>query len=183
VRVVAHRETTPATKDGAAMHLDLTLRTAAAAACLSLPWVAAAAQPPKEGTLDFNFCFAGTVEHSEISTRLSTGSFQSLAALHSNPAGGAFDRQGARCFGTYAFVDGKHLGVGYCVHVDPDGDRWLQKWEAGADFTGTWSAMGGTGKYDGMQASGRFKPINFVASALPNSVQHCNHNTGSYRLK
>lgn len=165
------------------MHLDFTLRAAAVAACLSLPYVANSAPLPKEGSLDFNFCFAGTVEHLEVSPRLSTGSFQSYAALHSNPAGAAFDRQGARCFGTYTFVEGKHLGVGYCVHVDPDGDRWLQKWEAGPDFSGTWSAVGGTGKYEGIQASGRFTPINFVPSAMPNSVQQCNHNTGTYRLK
>jgi hypothetical protein len=90
---------------------------------------------------------------------------------------------GAHCIGTYTFVEGKHLGTGYCIHVDPDGDRWLQKWEAGADFSGTWTAVGGSGKYAGMQASGMFKPIGPVASALPNSVQQCNHNTGSYRLK
>jgi hypothetical protein len=165
------------------MKFALEARATIGALCLSLPLLSAAANMPKEGRLEFNFCFAGTSQHSEVSPQLAAGSFEGLAALHTTPPGGPFDLQGARCMGTYTFVDGKHLGTGYCVHVDPDGDKWLQKWEAGADFSGTWMAVGGSGKFAGMQASGAFKPIGFVASALPNSAQHCNRNTGSYKLK
>jgi hypothetical protein len=142
-----------------------------------------AAPLAKEGKLDFNLCFAGTTQHSEVSPQLAAGSFEGLGAIYSNVSGGPFDRQGVRCIGTYSFVEGKHLGTGYCIHVDLDGDKWVERWEAGADFSGTWIAIGGSGKYAGMQASGMFKPNGPVASALPNSVQHCNHNTGSYRLK
>jgi hypothetical protein len=111
------------------------------------------------------------------------GSFESLGALHTNPSGGPFDLQGARCIGTYTITAGKHWGTGYCIHVDLDGDKWLERWEAGADFSGTWKAEGGSGKYAGLQATGSFKPIGFAAAAQPNSVQHCNHNTGTYKLR
>jgi|SRR6185295_3908146 len=165
------------------MKPGLSFATILTIAYFSLSAAAAADALPKEGRLEFNFCFAGTVQHSEISPQLAVGSFSSLAALHTTPPGGPFDLQGAHCIGTYTISAGRHWGSGYCIHVDSDGDKWLQKWEAGADFSGTWKAEGGSGKYAGMQASGAFKPIGSVAAAMPNSVQQCNRNSGTYKLK
>jgi hypothetical protein len=164
------------------MKLGLIAATVAIIAPTSMCGMAADA-PPKEGRLEFNLCFAGTVQHTEVSPQLAVGSFDSLAAVHSIPPGGPFDLQGAHCIGTYTITAGKHWGTGYCIHVDPDGDKWLEKWEAGADFSGAWKAEGGSGKYTGLQASGSFKPVGFPAAALPNSVQNCNYNTGTYKLK
>jgi hypothetical protein len=148
-----------------------------------IPLLCSAAPLPQEGKLDFDLCFAGTVQHTEVGPQHAVGSFESLGSIYSRVAAGPFDRQGVRCLGTYQLVEGKHLGVGYCIHVDLDGDKWIERWEAGPDFSGTWTAIGGSGKYAGMQASGNFKPNGPVASALANSVQQCNHNTGSYRLR
>lgn len=70
------------------MKFTLGARAAIGALCLSLPLSAAAANMPKEGRLEFNFCFAGTSQHSEVSPQLAAGSFEGLAALHTTLPGG-----------------------------------------------------------------------------------------------
>ncbi|HEX9906299.1 MAG TPA: hypothetical protein VGA77_15195 [Propylenella sp.] len=45
-------------------------------------------------------------------------------------------------------------GAGYCVAVDKDGDAWWLWWTSDAATGGTWGAIMGTGKYEGITGSG-----------------------------
>lgn len=164
------------------MH-NLLLRSALATALMSaMATSQAAVTMPKEGSFDFNFCFVSDATHVAISDKSYVGSFQNRAAMHSNRAGGAFDLQGARCFGYYGNLDGAYSDQGYCEIVDADGDKWVMRFASGADSAGTWTAAAGTGKYEGMVARGAYKPLGFPPSPVPGNAR-CNRNTGTYQLK
>lgn len=144
---------------------------------------AMAAAMPKEGNFDFNFCFVTDVNHIALSDSAGLGSFTNVAAIHSNPAGGAFDLQGARCFGFYSNVEGQYSESGYCEMKDVDGDRWIMKFTSGPDGSGSWTAAGGVEKYAGMAATGKYRPLGMVPSVIAGKVSRCNRNVGTYKLK
>lgn len=148
-------------------------------ACLT----AAAAPMPKEGSFELNFCFVTDIHHIAVTDKTGVGYFTNSAALHSLQPGGAFDLQGARCFGYYSNVEGQYGDHGYCELIDADGDRWIMKFQSGPDQSGTWNVAAGTRKYVGMTATGAYKPLGFVSSPEPGRAQRCNRNTGTYKLK
>jgi len=148
----------------------------------------AAVNMPKEGNLDFNYCLAGRTQAMPVSDDTVAGSFELTAAIISNIPGGPFDGQGSQCMGTWQVLDGKYSDSGYCVTVDADGDKFLMNFKtgpvpAGELATGTWTAVGGSGKYQGMMAKASYKAIRAVAPAVPGGFQGCNRNTGTYKLK
>lgn len=148
----------------------------------------AAVNMPKEGNFDFNYCLAGRTEAMQVSDQAVAGSFELTAAIMSNIPGGPFDGQGSHCMGTWSVLDGKYFDSGYCVTVDADGDRFLMDFKtgplpAGQAVAGTWTAVGGSGKYQGMMAKGNYKAISPVVPAVPGGFQGCNRNTGTYKLK
>jgi hypothetical protein len=150
--------------------------------------VIAAVNMPKEGNFDFNYCLAGRTEAMQVSDAAVAGSFELTASIISNIPGGPFDGQGSHCMGTWTVLDGKYFDSGYCMTVDADGDRFLMDFKtgplpAGQPATGTWTAIGGSGKYQGMVAKGNYKAIAQVVSAVPGGFQNCNRNTGTYKLK
>lgn len=144
--------------------------------------VNAAVTLPKEGNFDFNFCFVSDATHIALSEKAFAGSFVNRAAMHSNRPGGAFDLQGARCFGYYGNLEGDYVDHGYCEILDADGDRWVMKFQGGADGGGTWTVPFGTGKYEGMTARGAYKPLGNVTLPAAGTAR-CNRNTGNYRLR
>ena len=143
----------------------------------------AAVSMPKEGSFDFNFCFVTDIHHIQLSEAAGLGSFENLAAMHSNTAGGAFDLQGAQCFGYYSNVEGQYTESGYCQIKDADNDLWIMKFAGGADGTGTWTAAGGIGKYAGIAATRKYRPLGNVPSPVAGKMSRCNRNTGTYKLK
>lgn len=164
------------------MKIHHVLLVAALSGVLVAGTAGAAVNLPKEGSFDFNFCFVSDAVHVAFGDKVYVGSFQNRASMHSNRPGGAFDLQGARCFGTYGNVDGDYTDQGYCEIVDADGDKWLMKFTSGADSSGIWTAPFGTGKYEGMTARGTYKPLGFPPSPVPGNAR-CNRNTGTYRLR
>lgn len=154
--------------------IALTAVSAAATAAVNLP---------KEGSFDFNFCFVTDVSHIGLTGTSGLGSFVNIAAIHSNAAGGAFDLQGARCFGYYSSVEGAYTESGYCEVKDADGDRWIMRFVSEPDGSGIWTAAAGVGKYEGMSGTGKYRPLGNVTSPLEGKMARCNRNTGTYRLK
>lgn len=150
--------------------------------------VTTAADMPKEGNFDFNYCLAGRTQAMQVSDEAVAGSFELTAAIISNIPAGPFDGQGSHCMGTWSVLDGKYADSGYCVTVDADGDKFLMNFKtgpvpAGQLATGTWTAAGGSGKYQGMVAKANYKAIGAVVPAVPGGFQGCNRNTGTYKLK
>jgi hypothetical protein len=60
---------------------------------------------------------------------------------------------------------------------------WVFRFESGPDASGKWRAVGGTGKYDGIEASGVYKAVGFPPAVLPDRFNRCNRNTGTYKLR
>ncbi|HVY07513.1 MAG TPA: hypothetical protein VHB46_16175 [Burkholderiales bacterium] len=147
------------------------------------PALPVGAAMPNTGNFDFNFCFVTDINHVALTDKAGLGSFTNLAAIHANPSGGAFDLQGARCFGYYSNVEGEYTESGYCEMKDADGDLWIMKFAGIADGTGGWNVAAGTGKYAGMSATGKYRPLGVVPSTVSGKVSRCNRNTGTYQLK
>lgn len=64
------------------------------------------------------------------------------------------------CAGTYLLDANGQVdsGYGYCDVVDGDNDIWWLSWTTKGD-DGTWTVMGGTGKYEGMTGEGTSKVL------------------------
>jgi hypothetical protein len=77
-----------------------------------------------------------------------------------NNPGNPFHMTSLDCYSTFiATADGASgKGGGYCQGLDKDGDLWWIHFQG--DFTGgTWTLMGGTGKFDGIKGGGTYKPV------------------------
>jgi len=138
----------------------------------------------REGRVDFSFCKFGKADYPRQARGLINGSFDRIAAsLHGNGGLNSFDQHGSPCVGTYEIVDGSYRDYGVCTQVDADGDKWLMRYETGANLAGTWMAVGGSGKYEGIVAKGEYRPIGHVPGLVPNGFKSCNHYSGIYKLK
>jgi hypothetical protein len=154
---------------------------ALAAGWLSTP---VSAEMLKEGRVDFNFCKFGKTDYPKLAKGLISGSFDRItASIYDNGGSKAIDQQGSRCVGVYEIVRGEYRDYGDCTQVDADGDKWLMRYETGADLVGTWVAVGGSGKYEGMTAKGEYRPIGNLPGVLAGGFKSCNHIKGTYKLK
>src|SRR5689334_23296794 len=122
------------------------------AGCIA-PMVALGAKVtlPQEGKYAFDFCPIGHGKSLSGSDKFFALGYELDAVIRSTPPGGPFDRMGARCYGIYKNIAGKPKETGLCELTDIDGDKWWM------DYDGTWDGGGGTykavwgsGKYDGM---------------------------------
>jgi len=153
---------------------------------LAVGWISmpVSAEMLKEGRFDFNICKFGKADYPRLAKGLVSGSFDRItASMYDNGASKAVDQQGSRCVGAYQIVDGEYRDYGVCTQVDADGDKWLMRYETGADLIGTWVAVGGSGKYEGMTAKGEYQPIGNVPGVVAGGFKSCYHNTGTYQLK
>lgn len=97
----------------------------------------------------------------------------------SNPLNGAT----GPCFGSVEITAGQISGGGHCVYTDKEGDMAVLTWaseqlgEGGANM-GSWSLIGGSGKYAGATGGGTFD-----ASAANETGDQTNVVTGQIILK
>lgn len=138
---------------------------------------------PREGSYELKFCTIGSGTTIAASDQVYATHYSGVAVLNAIPAGGAFDRQAARCWGTPGIVAGKASHLGYCQLVDMDGDTWLMEYHGRQDNSGgTYTAVQGTGKYVGMTVNGEYK-LDFYPGLDPDGYSGCHHNKGMYELK
>ena len=81
-----------------------------------------------------------------------------------------------------ASLDGKNTGSTVCEAIDVDGDKRLSYFST-ADGKTTRTNVTGTGKYDGMVATGTVEPLGPFPVIKAGTFQDCNHQTGTYKLK
>jgi hypothetical protein len=84
-----------------------------------------------------------------------------IAAERCAEGTGLYDRMTLHCWGIYENVKGKPKNSGYCVGTDVDGDQVAGNFssEFAADAktnNGTFTIMGGTGKYVGITGSNTY---------------------------
>lgn len=138
---------------------------------------------PREGAFELKFCTIGSGTTVIANDQAYVSHYSGVALLNAQPAGSAFDRQAAKCWGTLGIIRGKASHIGYCEMVDMDGDKWLMEYHGKDDNSGgTYVAVLGTGKYDGMTLKGEYK-LDFYPGLNPDGYSACNHNKGNYKLK
>jgi len=78
--------------------------------------------------------------------------------------------------------DGKAAASTVCEAIDQDGDKRLSYFST-KDGKVTRENVIGTGKYEGMVASGTIQPLGPFPEIKAGTYQNCNHQTGTYKLK
>lgn len=81
------------------------------------------------------------------------------------------------CGGMMEIRDGKASGSGYCIRTNPEGGKWLLRWEVSPDMSkgvvGKWEISGLEGNASGWKGGGAFGPI---TNTTPG--RYVNHFTG-----
>lgn len=142
-----------------------------------------AAELPKEGTYDYTACWSGTNNMINFSKTHTAASYEMTGVVRSTVPGGMFDKHTFRCVGMNASLDGKTTGSTVCEAVDADGDKRLSYFSLGSDGKVTRENVVGTGKFEGMVASGTVQPLGPFPVIKPGTFQDCNHQSGTYKLK
>ena len=143
---------------------------------------ALAADLPKEGKYDFTSCWSGENKLINFSKTHSASSYEMTGVIRSNILGGLFDKSTFRCVGMNHSFDGKAGGTTVCESIDSDGDKRLSFFSTQGDKV-IRENITGTGKYQGMVASGSVAPFGPFPEIKPGTFQNCNHQTGTYKLK
>jgi hypothetical protein len=82
-----------------------------------------------------------------------------------------------------ASLDGKFTGSTVCETIDVDGDKRLAYFSLGSDGSLTRENVAGTGKYEGMKATGTVHPLGPFPTVKEGTFQDCNHQTGTYKFR
>ena len=151
------------------------------AACI-LGSQAHAADLPKEGAYDFMSCYSGTVNSVNFSKTHSASTSEFAGTIQSSPPGGIFDKVAFRCIAISYSADAKTTGTTVCEGVDKDGDKYMTHIVAdGANSTRR--VVAGTGKYEGIVASGTVEGMGPFGALKPGTIQNCSRQRGTYKLK
>ena len=142
-----------------------------------------AAELPKEGSYDYTACWSGTNNMITFSKTHTAASYEMTGVVRSTTPGGMFDKHTFRCVGMNASFDGKTSGSTVCEAIDADGDKRLSYFSLGSDGKVTRENVVGTGKFEGMIASGTVQPLGPFPVIKPGTFQDCNHQSGTYKLK
>ena len=138
---------------------------------------------PREGSYEFTFCVADQAKTMSAGDKVFVSHYEGIAHVRTDPAGRPFDRTSAVCYGTYANLNGNQQGFGVCEVIDLDGDKWWMEYhDSPAGGGGTYTAVHGTGKYEGMMLKGEYR-VEFWPTAKDAAFQVCNPNKGTYKLK
>jgi hypothetical protein len=142
-----------------------------------------AVELPKEGSYDYTACWSGVDSNITFSKTHNAASYEMTGSIRSTPPGGMFDKETFRCVGMNAALGGKNTGSTGCEATDADGNKRLSYFSVGTDGKVTREFIAGTGKYEGMATNGTVEPLGPFPVIKAGTVQDCNHQTGTYKLK
>jgi hypothetical protein len=140
------------------------------------------AELPKEGSYDYTACWSGVSNPITFSKTETANSYEITGTLLSNPPGGMFDKETFRCVGMADSLEGKNSGRTVCESNDGQGNKRLTVFTT-TDGKVNRQFVVGTGKYAGMETSGTVEPLGPFPVIKPETIQNCNHQTGTYKLK
>ena len=139
---------------------------------------------PKEGSYEFDFCTVVRGKTLSAGDKVFVFNYEGISNLTTVPPGRPFDRMGSVCYGTYANLNGHQQESGVCELTDQDADKWWMDYHGNAEGTGgTYTAVHGTGKYEGMTLKGEYRLDSWPVALKDVGFQGCNHNKGTYKLK
>ena len=97
--------------------------------------------------------------------------------------GDIFSNTSGHCAGAFTLIGEDGHAYGSCSFTDADGDAFFGIYALNnMKEKGTWKVTGGTGKYEGMQQSGDWKPITQIPSPA-GMLQECDRITGSWKMR
>jgi len=137
---------------------------------------ALAGELPKEGAFKATFIAQGRNTAVQLGAEKWGWTWAGRIAALSDSGMGPYHNMSGDCLGMG--VDDQ--GSGYCTYSDADGDMIFERWEEPAAGKGTISALGGTGKFQGIQYTGDY---DYVALPSPEGTVHlAGRKRGSYKL-
>ena len=144
---------------------------------------AIAAGPAKEGSFDSMSCYAGP-QHVITDGRSTVGFSYDVVGTPMRKEGDPLYHASAECVGSGTIAGAESMESGLCVFTDPDGDRFFSAYSVRNKEPGTWKTIAGTGKFEGMEASGTWARV--LAPDKPartDIAQSCDKETGHWKLK
>ena len=143
------------------------------------PLTSAAGEP-----LEIMNCRSGTLNMLHAEKDLAVASFQLKGVSLSRNANKALDNSSSVCVGvsrTGAATDS--ASHGFCKYLDTDGDVVMVEWHGRPPKGGSWSFLGGTGKWAGVQGKGDWETMPAAKPIAPGTTQGCNLVKGEYTLR
>jgi hypothetical protein len=123
----------------------------------ALTSVAAYAAPAKEGDIDALQCGHGPAFVNSISQDAMAGSYSVTVMVVTNE-GSLYHNVSGICSGSWQLVKGDYAETGSCDYVDLQGDHFFGLYtRKGGE--GDFKVYAGTGKYVGLEQTGRFMPL------------------------
>jgi hypothetical protein len=165
------------------MRMIVNGRTVAALALfVSAQW-AFAAGPAKEGSFHGMTCFTGPA-HVIAEVKDHVGVSYEIVGTLIRKEGELGYLSSERCEGESTIIGKESSTRGSCVSTDPDGDHvFFVYTSTRTGLAGTWKAVAGSGKYEGIEAHGTWaNAIRPVKPAQPGTTQVCNKETGHWKL-
>lgn len=124
--------------------------------CLPAP----AQQLSKTGSVSLHAGIKIAPDVMEVADKSMIGHGSSVGVLFNDEGAGAFHGGPLACTWAFYVIDGQSKVKGYCAYGDPDKDRMFVDFSGGPSGDGNggqFGVLGGTGKYNGIQGTGRWQ--------------------------
>jgi len=146
----------------------------------------AQAQMPKEGASSYIIGYSGTYKIVAMGQERVQMTYEVLGVIVSDASDCLLQNASLRCVGSFHAIKGAYEDdSGFCVCTRPDGDQLFTSYKAsgrlGGAGKGTVTYVGGTGKFIGIQGSGKFTRIS-VRPAAEGTLQGYNRVEDHYKL-
>lgn len=144
-----------------------------------------AGETPKEGTISI------TTSYNSPYTAMPMGKdlqliFDALGVAVSDSEGSPFHHSSVRILGSGLVLKGAYTEEGSVVWTLTDGSQVFSTYKAKAvgpgKLEGSWTFIGGTGKFAGITGGGKMERVNVPKPAMKNTVQGYVKTTGNWKL-
>jgi hypothetical protein len=137
-----------------------------------------------EGKYDQTSCYSGPSHVIQQGDGIIAGSYDSTGLMPGQEDTPFYHLSG-RCVGQFSIINGEVSENGSCQWWNAAGDKIFGVYARKGDpakAEGTWRAVQGTGKFEGVISEGKWMPIG-AFPPVPNVGSTCNHEWGTYSLK
>jgi len=146
----------------------------------------AQAQIPKEGASSYIIAYSGTYKTVAMGQERFQMTYEVLGVIVSDASDCILQNASLRCVGSNHAITGAYEDDnGFCVSTRPDGDQLFTSYKAsgklGGVGKGTFTYVGGTGKFAGIEGGGEFTRIG-VRPAAEGTFQGYNRVKDHYKL-
>lgn len=142
----------------------------------------------KEGSGETTMIFSGTFTALPMEKERVQMNYEVFGLIPDAPPESPIYNATFHCLGALHAVKGVYENdSGLCSYTRPDGDMIFATYKAtgrlgGAGGKGTWSYVGGTGKYVGIQGSGEFERLPGFRSSGKGTFQGMNKSKGQWEI-